>query len=105
MSRTIRRRKGNQTGQNPRTPWVKRVAQWHYPDLPFEEALALYAVRFHTDGVHRRTMNTPSWWITCMMTRSQRQAVRSLLTEVMKLNDFEDAPLFPHPKKPFIYFW
>ena len=40
-----------------------------------------------------------------MMTVPQRAEVRRLLQTTLQLEDPEDAPLFPHPKKPHWYFW
>jgi len=36
---------------------------------------------------------------------AQRQEVRRLVTRTMKLVDYEDAALFPLPKKPHVYYW
>lgn len=50
-------------------------------------------------------MHTPHWWVQQMMTRPQRAEVRGLLTKLHRIQDLEDAPLFPLTKKPHIYYW
>jgi hypothetical protein len=60
--------------------------------------------RKHGDG-WRWLQATPSWWIRTMMTRPQRQEVRRLVKRTMDLAEYDDAPLFPLPKKPHRYYW
>lgn len=49
--------------------------------------------------------STPSWYIRMKMTRPQRVEVRRLIHQVMRLADLQDAPIFPHPKRPHWYYW
>lgn len=91
MSRTYRRRRGDQT--------FKESRHWRW-DEPKLSAL------FHADGYRFwRTRSTPSDWTRQYMTRPQRAEVRRLTTQVLRLVDLEEAPLFPQAKKPHIYYW
>ena len=53
----------------------------------------------------RWLQSTPSSWTRQMMTRPQRQVVRCLIKRTTQLVDYDDAPLFPLPKKPHVYYW
>lgn len=59
----------------------------------------------HYTPPHHFWMHTPGWWTRLTMTRPQRQEVRRLITQLSRLPDIADAPLFPLARKPFIYFW
>jgi len=50
-------------------------------------------------------MPTPGYWIRAMTTVPQRAEVRRLISVTMKLQDYEDAPLFPLAKKPHEFYW
>ena len=54
---------------------------------------------------HWEWMSTPSWWVREFMTVQQRAQTRHLLHKVKYLYELEDAPAFPLPKKPHIYYW
>lgn len=49
--------------------------------------------------------STPSWWVREFMTVPQRARTRQILRRIMKMEDLEEAPFLPHPKKPHVYFW
>jgi hypothetical protein len=53
----------------------------------------------------RWLQSTPSSWTRQMMTRPQRQEVQRLIKRTTQLVDYDDAPLFPLPKKPHVYYW
>ena len=61
---------------------------------------------YHSDG-YGTMHSTPSWWTRTFMTRPQRQEVRRLVHKVMGLrrHELDDAPVFPHPKRPHHYYW
>lgn len=89
MSRTFHH--GNRTG--------RKFYERFYPmDIGCE---ATPKQRRHKDA--KWWLITPGWWIHDFMTVKQRAQVRQLLHETMR--EPTDAPLFPHPKKPHIYFW
>lgn len=50
-------------------------------------------------------MKTPGWWVHDMMTVPQRAEVRQLIGKTLRMQDVEDAPLFPLAKKPYDYYW
>lgn len=47
----------------------------------------------------------PGWWTREFMTVPQRARTRTLIGKLHRLEDLEEAPLFPLAKKPHIYFW
>lgn len=54
---------------------------------------------------HLMWMTTPGWWIRDMMTRPQRARVRRLTQEALRSPDRGEAIMWPHPKRPHIYYW
>ena len=95
MSRTYRRRRGDTTWKD----WHRELPYYSRQFKDFQH----FEARYHSDA--HRNMSTPSWWINMAMTVRQRQEVRRLVHQVMRLIDLEDAPLFPLAKKPHIYYW
>lgn len=59
----------------------------------------------HYIGPYHYWMHTPGWWTRQVMTRPQRATVRGLIAKLHRIQDLEDAPLFPLAKKPHIYYW
>lgn len=50
-------------------------------------------------------MNTPGWWVREFMNRPHRAKTKLACKMLRQLVDLEDAPLFPHRKKPHLYYW
>jgi hypothetical protein len=97
MSRTYRRRGGDTTWKaRYERPWWRE----DYKDRQHFEAV------YHSDG-YGTMHSTPSAWTNTFMTRPQRAEVRRLTHQVMLLRrqDLDDAPVFPHPKRPHHYYW
>lgn len=46
----------------------------------------------------------PSWFNNIVLTRAQRTKTRVMLDSLLRLEDLENAPIFPHPKKPYWWF-
>lgn len=77
--------------------WQTSLWQHHLRDVE-KPKRKRHADRFHW-------MRTPGWWIHDMITVSQRAQARALTTRVLKMHDIEEAPFFPHPRKPHHYYW
>ncbi len=109
MSRTYRRLKGDISDKKwILNVWVqcegygRRPARTHGKPTP-DQTREL--ARYHSDNF--RSMTTPSWWIRMEMQKPLRVETRQLIHKVMKMNpkDLDCAPVFPHWKKPHIYYW
>lgn len=103
MSRTYRRKNAGFNVPGYGRVTLASMAERFYPEVPSDVGQKRYLAHYHSDAAWM--MNTPSWWIRLMMTRPQRAETRQLLHKVKLLIDLEDAPIFPHPKKPHIWYW
>ena len=107
MSRTYRRKK-DRKGRNCEAGfWQEEVfcteeSWWVY--LKYNGSIKKARAKYHADN-HSGYYSPPSWFFKEYCTKPERQATRTALKQVMKLEDYEDYPLFPLDKKPKEYYW
>jgi hypothetical protein len=110
VSKTYRR-----TTKGRKTDWIYhgwRDAKWSRRAGFFLSAEDCEDI-FYSKHPHRRAdrgdylewMTTPSIWVRDMMTVPQRAKTRALLRKVLKGEVDADEVVFPHARKPHIYYW
>ena len=107
MSRTYRRLKGDMHYRRVRRYVLtedygsREVRDWS----PLTRSEIMDLVHFHMDG--RRTMGQiPSWHWNETFHVPVRAKTRNLLRNLLRLNDLEEAPLFPgESNRPKEWFW
>jgi len=62
----------------------------------------------HTTDVGTKNIMSepgPAWFRRMYMTKPMRRKTKALCHKVKTLESYEDAPEFPHQKKPKEYYW
>ena len=95
MSRTYRRK-------NYTPKWCYKDDNYYLTHKGWQKK-KLFA-KYHADGT-KMIMNTPGWWWNNTFHRPNRRITRDLITKIKKLLDYEEAPIFPHHRRPKEYYW
>lgn len=79
---------------------------WYWIKIEDKKKLKKEIAKWRSDaGWHGDYCSNPSWWNTLYTERPNRRKTKKLLRKVKTLTDYEEAPLFPLAKKPYIYYW
>lgn len=107
MSRTYRRTKDRKNRNSEAGMWGNSYEDSHndwWIDFKYQGNVKVAKAHYHKDN-RPGYYSPPKSFRKEYMIKPERRKTRDLLSKVKVLLEYDDAPLFPHHKKPKEYYW